>query len=101
MANKDVVRHMLTTLDNPFNPFTHFELWYEFDTSMQYNSLNLLGRIAKTSDDFTDSMNEAEGERAIEEIVRENVSGVHRRITESGLISDMDGNMETLLALSA
>ena len=30
--------YMLTTIDNPFNPFTNFDDWYAFDTSKGYNT---------------------------------------------------------------
>ncbi len=37
---------MLTTIDNPFNPFTEWADWYRFDTDMGYNTCGLLDRVA-------------------------------------------------------
>lgn len=41
---------MLTTLDNPFNPFDNFEEWYKIDMQFNYNTCALLARIAPVAD---------------------------------------------------
>ena len=61
---------MLTTKDNPFNPFTQFDQWYLFDIEKGYYSCGLLARIARTSEQFSDRENELEIERAIDEIIK-------------------------------
>ena len=53
----------LTTVDNPYSPFSEWENWYEFDVSKGYNTCQLLARIANSSDELSD----AEEERIIEE----------------------------------
>ena len=45
---------LLTTNDNPFNPFDDFRSWYAFDTEKGYNSCGKLMRVAKVSDEMTD-----------------------------------------------
>lgn len=59
----------ITTVDNPFDPFSQFDEWFRFDTDKGYNSCSYLARIAHTSDSLTDEENEAEIERAIDEII--------------------------------
>lgn len=73
--------HMLTTVDNPFSPFTQFNEWLAFDTIKGYNTSGLLARIVVTSDELSDADQSVAIENAIEEIVRENVSGMHRMVT--------------------
>lgn len=68
---------MLTTTDNPWNPFTNFDEWNVFDQTAGYHTLSLLARVAITSDDESDYDQELEISRAINEIVSENISGVH------------------------
>ena len=46
--------YMLTTIDNPFNPFTNFDDWYAFDTSKGYNTCAYLDRICNSSENFTE-----------------------------------------------
>ncbi len=45
---------MLSTIDNPFNPFEDFNSWFLFDVEKGYNSCSYLARIAKTSNEFTE-----------------------------------------------
>ena len=61
---------MLSTFDNPFDPFKQFDSWLQFDLEKGYNSCELLGRIARTSDQLTDEENDEEVERAIDQIVK-------------------------------
>lgn len=44
---------MLTTFDNPFDPFEQFTSWFMFDVEKGYNSCSYLARIAKLTDDMT------------------------------------------------
>lgn len=45
---------MLTTFDNPYNPFDEFTSWFMFDEEKGYHSCAYLGRIAKTSEQLSD-----------------------------------------------
>lgn len=60
---------MLTTLDNPYNPFTQYDDWYRFDLEHGYDSCGLLARFAKTSPQLSPVDNDLEVERAIDRIV--------------------------------
>ena len=71
---------MLTTVDNPHDPFDNFSSWYMFDVESGYNSCAYLARIAKTSDQFTDVENDEEIERAIDEIVQYDMMGVYVKV---------------------
>lgn len=83
MTDAKPTEYMLTTVDNPFNPFTHFNEWYAWDAKAGYNSPSLLARIAKTSDDLSEPDQAYAIQLAIDEIVRENVSGKFRKVSES------------------
>jgi len=72
---------MLTTVDNPFNPFTHFEEWQRFDEGKGYFTCNYLARIAVTSNELSEADESEAIENAIDEIVRLNVLGIYRKIT--------------------
>ena len=72
---------MLTTIDNPFDPFEKFEDWQKFDEDNGYFSLSFLARLALTSDILSQEENETAIEQAIDEIVRENVLGLYRKVT--------------------
>lgn len=61
---------MLTTIDNPYNPFEQFESWFLFDTEKGYNSSAYLARIAQLTDDMSEHEKDVEIERAIDEIIK-------------------------------
>lgn len=67
----------LTTSDNPYSPITHFDQWYSFDyKEKHYDSCGYLARMAKTSSALSDPINEEIIERAIDDIVKENLIGL-------------------------
>lgn len=71
------IRRMLTTIDNPHSPFENWPAWLAYDMAAGYNTSGLLARIAVVSNDVSDNENENALHLAMEEIVRENVSGLH------------------------
>jgi len=83
-----VAEYMLTTVDNPFDPFTQFSEWNTFDMQMGYHTLSFLARVTRTSTSLSELDQAQAIQLAIQEIVDENVSGMHRRVTrDSTLIS--------------
>jgi hypothetical protein len=72
--------HMITTIDNPYNPFTHFDEWFQFDESSGYHTTQYLARLTLTSPDLSDADESIVIENAIDEIVRENVNGMYRKV---------------------
>jgi hypothetical protein len=76
------IEYMLTTVDNPFNPFTEFEEWLDYDTRMGYNTASFLDRIAKVSNELSQPDQAIAIRNAIDEIVQENVSGMWRKVSK-------------------
>lgn len=75
--------YMLTTVDNPFDPFTEWAEWYAWDQRHGYDTPGLLGRVARSSDDLSEADQLLATQQAIDEIVTENVSGMHRKVSGS------------------
>ena len=73
---------LVTTVDNPFNPFTEFDEWYGFDRDHGYNTCEYLARIALTSDELSDDANAQAINDAVDEIVRLNINGMYKKVTE-------------------
>ena len=73
--------YMLTTVDNPYNPFTDFNTWLAFDIHMGYNTAAFLGRIVMDPEDLPEPYQALAIQNAIDEIVRENVSGMWRKVS--------------------
>lgn len=71
----------LTTFDNPYDPFTQFVEWFLFDEEKGYHTCGYLGRIARTSDAFSEEENDREVERAIDEIIRYDFRNIYKKVT--------------------
>jgi len=74
---------MLTTIDNPFSPFTQWQDWYLFDTMHGYNSCGYLARIAVVSPDLSPAEYSQAVEDAIDEILQYDPFGIYRKVTKS------------------
>lgn len=74
----------ITTIDNPFDPFTQFDQWLTYDLEKGYNSCAYLARIARTSEQFSDEENEIEIERAIDEIILYDPLNIYRKVYNKG-----------------
>ena len=71
---------MLTTFDNPFDPFEQFTSWFLFDVEKGYNTCGYLARIAKISDEMTEKEEDDEIERAIDEIIKYDFTNKYKKI---------------------
>lgn len=72
--------YALTTNDNPYDPFEQFTQWMMFDEEKGYHTCAYLGRIARTSDQFTDQENNQEIERAIDEIIKYDFMNIYKKV---------------------
>lgn len=78
---------MLTTTDNPYNPFDNFDKWYAYDDVLarqqgRPNVCSYLARIARISNQLPEKLIDNAIESAIDEILEFNVTGKYRAVTE-------------------
>ena len=74
---------MLTTFDNPFDPFEQFTSWFMFDVEKGYNSCAYLARIAKLTDDMSDKEISDEINRAIDEIIKYDFMNIYKKVEKT------------------
>lgn len=74
---------MLSTIDNPFNPFEDYSSWLMFDKEKGYDSAERLMRIAKLSDNMTQKEENEEIERAIDEIIKYDFLNVYTKVAKT------------------
>jgi hypothetical protein len=79
--------YMLTTVDNPYDPFTQWDEWYAWDRDAGYHTPGFLDRIARMSDELSEGDQHLALEQAMDEIVRENVMGVHRKVKRGDVVT--------------
>ena len=75
---------MLTTFDNPYNPFTQFIEWFQFDFVSGYHSGGLLARVAPLSSDLSDADQMLIIDEGISTILDNDVLGIYCRIYPDG-----------------
>ena len=66
---------MLTTKDNPYDPFDDFDNWFMYDIEKGYNTCGLLARIVRQSDSLSVEENEFESVKAMDWIIQHDVTG--------------------------
>ena len=79
---------LLTTFDNPFDPFEDFNSWWLFDTEKGYNSCSRLARIANITEDMTQKEINDETERAIDEIIKYDFLNVYTKVRKTLAVED-------------
>jgi hypothetical protein len=77
-----MTKSMLTTIDNPFNPFTQFDEWYAYDVGKGYHTCAYLARITVSSEELSEEDESVAIEAAINEILEINVLGLYKKIVE-------------------
>ena len=87
-VQEEVEVFMLTTVDNPFNPFTQWDEWFAYDMKMGYHTCALLARVTVTTDELSDVDQDLTLQQAIDEVVQYNVSGMHRKVSSSFFETD-------------
>lgn len=70
----------VTTLDNPFDPFTQLDAWTAFDEEHDYYTWLLLARFVKTSNELSEEDRNRAIDDAIETLVRLNPNGKYRKV---------------------
>ena len=74
---------MLTTFDNPFDPFEQFTSWFMFDVEKGYNSCGYLARIANLTDDMSDQEVNDDMEGAIDEISQYEFMKIYKKVKKN------------------
>ena len=72
---------MLTTIDNPYDPFTQFDEWFAFDIEKGYNTCDYLAKMTHSSSELSASDQIHAVEVAIDEIVSLNLFGIYKKVT--------------------
>ena len=77
---------MLTTIDNPYNPFEQFDLWLLFDKEKGYNTCEYLARIVNLTNDMSEKEIDVDTDRAIDDIIVNDPFGIYKKVTSEDII---------------
>ena len=82
---------MLTTIDNPYDPFDQFDEWYSYDEfrarmENRPTCCAYLARVSMNSDDVSDNEFNQVMDDAIDEIVELDLSGTFKKVTRDPVV---------------
>lgn len=80
MTNNSAV--MLSTSDNPFNPFIEFDEWLNFDLAKGYDCCGKLARLTTISDSMTEKETNDEISQAIDNLVAIDPLNLYIKVSE-------------------
>lgn len=72
----------VTTLDNPFDPFSDFDNWKRFDEDHGYYTTELICRFLNVSDEYDDDLYNEQVEEAVDKVVHYNFYGNYRKVVK-------------------
>lgn len=73
--------YMLTTIDNPFNPFTEYDDWKVFDRDYEHYCHEVLARNCFVSDAFSDKIQDSEIDAAMDKVLSDPLyAGIYIRV---------------------
>lgn len=80
MEEAKTIEYMLSTSDNPFNPFTNFREWFAFDEGKGYHTCSYLARISNSDGELGEKEDILATNLAIEEILHYNLTGNYIKV---------------------
>ena len=85
-SNPDKKKILLSTLDNPYDPFTQFNEWNQYDILKGYNTLAYLGRVTNFPEEATESEKNDVIDSAIAQAIELNITGNYIKVIEGEFI---------------
>ena len=71
---------MLTTYDNPFNPFEQFSSWFLFDVEKGYNTCERLARVANIPEGLSEKETEVATNKAIDDMIKYDFLNIYKKV---------------------
>jgi len=81
-SSADEVVYMLTTDDNPHNPFDDFHAWWLYDELHGYHSCGLLARYTFTSTELPQWMQDEARHEAIDQVLAQAVHANFKKVSQ-------------------
>ena len=75
-------KFMLTTLDNPFDPFEDFMAWYKFDLENDHQTSSRIARLAQIDPEMSQKEQDEEQARVMEFIFDHDLEGKYVKVFE-------------------
>lgn len=73
---------MLTTINNPFDPFTEWDKWYQFDIDSGDDCCGYLARVAHIVPSMSEEEEREAIDIAIETIIEQDPTNMYKRVVK-------------------
>ena len=73
---------MLTTIDNPFNPFEQFVDWYMYDQQKGYNTYSRIARLMPDDDSLSSIEKDRIEDNIIDRMIQHDPLGIYTKVDE-------------------
>lgn len=74
---------MLSLSTNPYDPFTQYDLWKEFDRKEGFDTAGFLARVVSTSDQLSEKDQAVAVDQAIDSILNNPAFfGLYKKVTQ-------------------
>jgi hypothetical protein len=91
---------MLTTIDNPYDPWLEYESWLIFDRQQGYNTNELLASKCLLINDLNEEEQDLEIQDAMNTIVQSSLFPFHIIVKEGEFKFNRDAYQKQLIALN-
>lgn len=71
---------MLTTIDNPYDPFDEYDKWLVYDSANGYDTSGLVARLAHTSTEFGEIRQLKDTEKAVDAFLEVDPLGIYKKV---------------------
>lgn len=93
----DVVPMLLSTTDNPYNPFGQFDEWYAYDEDHGYHTSSYVARLTFLGEALSDRENQIAINDAVRKIYQSNPKGLYVIYYGDGRIEKFDNELSKSL----
>jgi hypothetical protein len=73
---------MLSTIDNPYNPFDDYDHWLQYDREKGYFTNEYLARVMVSSPDLSDTSQEEDVAEAMDSIINIDPLGIYIKVNK-------------------
>ena len=84
MAQTQSTECRLSTIDNPYNPFTQYDSWFLYDVEKGYNSSAYLARVIDSNPTLNDQdVDDEDIEKAIDSIIKNDFTNLYIKVRKN------------------
>ncbi len=78
---------MLSTVDNPYNPFSDFDKWFQYDVVHNYNCLGIMAANTYSSNEYGEGRILEDIEQGIDDFLKNDILGLYIKVVHDTDIS--------------